>query len=62
MKRTVYEAPLTERFSVELEGNFCGSVEVTNGDENNAGINEHEVNDNFDGGDFSSVGWDDTAN
>lgn len=26
MKRTVYEAPITERFSVELEGSFCASV------------------------------------
>ena len=26
MKRTVYEAPLTERFQVELEGVFCASV------------------------------------
>ena len=26
MKRTVYEAPLTERFSVELEGTFCASI------------------------------------
>mgnify|MGYP003484878529 CR=1 FL=1 len=26
MKRTVYEAPVTERFQVELEGCFCASV------------------------------------
>ena len=26
MKRTVYEAPVTERFQVELEGTFCASV------------------------------------
>jgi len=26
MKRTVYEAPVTERFSVELEGTFCASI------------------------------------
>ena len=30
MKRTVYEAPVTERFSVELEGSFCGSAEIEN--------------------------------
>ena len=30
MKRTVYVAPVTERFSVELEGNFCGSADVEN--------------------------------
>ena len=26
MKKTVYEAPLTERFQVELEGVFCASI------------------------------------
>ena len=26
MERTVYEAPITERFSVELEGAFCASI------------------------------------
>ena len=26
MKRTVYEAPVTERFQVELEGTFCASI------------------------------------
>ena len=26
MKRTVYEAPMTELFRVELEGNFCASI------------------------------------
>ena len=26
MKKTVYEAPITERFQVELEGTFCASV------------------------------------
>ena len=26
MKRTVYEAPVTELFQVELEGNFCASI------------------------------------
>ena len=30
MKRTVYEAPVTERFSVELEGTFCASADVEN--------------------------------
>ena len=26
MERTVYEAPVTERFQVELEGAFCASI------------------------------------
>ena len=29
MKRTVYEAPVTERFSVELEGSFMAGSIVT---------------------------------
>ena len=63
MKRTVYEAPVTELFRVELEGNFCGSVTVTN--DQNGKIDEHEINTEFggtntDGEDlgFSSDGWD----
>ena len=47
MRRTVYEAPVTERFSVELEGTFCASAEVTNGDKQNAGINDQDVNTDF---------------
>ena len=35
MKRTVYEAPVTERFQVELEGSFCASVIK---DEHSSGI------------------------
>lgn len=31
MKRTVYEAPITERFQVELEGVFCASVIMQEG-------------------------------
>ena len=65
MKRTVYEAPVTERFQVELEGNFCGSVDVENPNTENGKINAHEINGGFggtntDGEDlgFSSDGWD----
>ena len=47
MKRTVYEAPVTERFSVELEGTFCASADITNGDNQNAGINKQDVNTDF---------------
>ncbi len=57
MKRTVYEAPVTELFRVELEGNFCASAEIENGDEKNAGIDAHEVNTEF-SADFSSGSWD----
>ena len=48
MKRTVYEAPVTERFSVELEGAFMtASADLTNGNANIAGINDQEVNTEF---------------
>ena len=45
MKRTVYEAPVTERFGVELEGNFCGSI-VTRSD--GVKISAQEINNGFD--------------
>ena len=64
MKRTVYEAPLTERFQVELEGTFCASADVGNPNNESGKIDEHEINTGFgkneDGADlgFSSDGWD----
>ena len=57
MKRTVYEAPVTERFSVELEGSFCGSVNVQSPEENGK-TEDHKVNEGFTGG-FEDNGWDD---
>ena len=52
MERTVYEAPVTERFQVELEGSFCGSADVDNPSSENTNrygdIQEHEVNTSFD--------------
>ena len=43
MKRTVYEAPVTERFSVELEGSLMAAsiVDETNSTDVNA--NGHEI-------------------
>ena len=62
MKRTVYEAPVTELFRVELEGNFCGSADVDNPKTQGTTVGEvdnHVVNETF--GDytdnFSSEGW-----
>ena len=55
MKRTVYEAPVTERFQVELEANFCGSVNVQTNE--NGKTEDHEVNNDFSGG-FENNGWD----
>ena len=58
MKRTVYEAPVTELFRVELEGNFCASADVENPKDDAIGrIDEHEVNTGF-GADFSTGSWD----
>ena len=56
MKRTVYEAPITERFQVELEGVFCASVSM-NPDNGTGRIDEQEVNTGF-SADFSSESWD----
>ena len=47
MERAVYEAPVTERFQVELEGTFCASADITNGDKENPAINAQEVNTDF---------------
>ena len=62
MKRTVYEAPRTERIQVQLEAAFCaGSAKVQNPGNDNGRIEEHEFNTdfsaNFDEGD--NAGWDD---
>ena len=47
MKKAVYEAPVTERFSVELEGSFCGSVDLENKEDNKVTIEDHSVNTGF---------------
>ena len=53
MKRTVYEAPVTERFSVELEGGIMAasvveyehSVETNVQGDNEINANDHDWND-----------------
>ena len=61
MERTVYEAPVTERFQVELETGFmAGSAEIENPktDDNRQGeIFEQEVNTGFDNTIFTNDGW-----
>ena len=48
MKKAVYEAPVTERFSVELEGGFmAGSVDLENKEGNSVTIEDHSVNTGF---------------
>ena len=58
MKRTVYEAPVTELFRVELEGNFCASADVKNPEGEQGEIVDHVINSDFKG-DFSSGTWGD---
>lgn len=54
MKRSVYEAPVTDRFQIELESGFCsGSATVENPQGQNGEISEQEVNTDFTT-DFSS--------
>ena len=61
MKRTVYEAPVTELFRIELEGNFCASAEFDNPGDN--GIENQTINTGFDDdvnveeGGFVSGSW-----
>ena len=60
MKRTVYEAPLTERFQVELEGVFCASADIENPEskDNRQGeILNQGINTGFEVT-FGSDGWD----
>ena len=60
MKRTVYEAPLTEHFQVEMEGVFCASAEIENPEmkDNRQGeILEQTVNAGFDNTIFTDDGW-----
>ena len=48
MKRSVYEAPVTDRFQIELESGFCsGSATVENPEGPNGEISEQEVNTGF---------------
>jgi hypothetical protein len=58
MKRTVYEAPITECFHVEMEGAFCsGSADVDNPNTETGQIEEHKTNTDF-SADFGGTGWD----
>ena len=48
MKRTVYEAPETKLFRIEMESGFCsGSADIENPEGNNGEISEQEVNTGF---------------
>ena len=55
-RKAVYEAPLTEFFQVELEGVFCGSVELKEENRPGPSIEEHTINNDF-VVDFSRNSW-----
>lgn len=61
MKRSVYEAPVTERFQIEMEGGFCsGSADVQNPNNKETGrIEEHGFSTNFNADNFSGGSWTD---
>lgn len=55
MKRTVYEAPVTELFRVELEGTFMSaSAEVENPQGTQGEIVDQQINDSFKSDNFNS--------
>ena len=45
MKRTVYEAPVTERFSVELEGSLMAASVANRPQESAVTSTGHEINE-----------------
>ena len=48
MKRTVYEAPVTEHFQVELEGDFMAASIVENDNKSSVNSTGHEIGNTFD--------------
>ena len=58
MKRTVYEAPVTERFLVELEGVFCASVDFENLGNNEIKISDQSIESGFEENfSFEATDW-----
>lgn len=52
MKRTVYEAPITERFQVELEGAIMGASIIDENRPGNAEIGDQGIKTDEGWGDF----------
>lgn len=48
MERTVYEAPVTELFRVELEGGFMAASIVDEDNSSKVNTSGHETGDTFD--------------
>ena len=57
MKRTVYEAPTTERIRIELESDFMTASVVKEDPESGVETTGQELND-YDAG---NMGWNDTG-
>ena len=58
MKRTVYEAPETKLFRIELEGGFmAGSADIENPNTETGKIDDHEINQDFNSNNFTSGVW-----
>ena len=58
IKRKKYESPLTELAHVQLEDGICAASSNIQNPNTDAGkIEEHKINDTFEGN-FSSGGWD----
>ena len=59
MKRTVYEAPVTERFSVELEGGFMSASIMEDAPQNQNGVSSSaQEYESFDGAAGFEIGTD----
>lgn len=53
-----YESPLTKKTTVSLENGICAaSADVRNPNENNGGIEKHQINQGF-GFTFDDNDWD----
>ena len=58
MKKAVYEVPITECFHIELEGVFCGSVELENPEKASFDIQEHSKGEEL----YFNSSWDAPSN
>ena len=59
MKRTVYEAPVTERFQVELEGGFMAGSVIDENKPSTVNAGEQLVNTKDGWGEYTNMfeGW-----
>ena len=57
MKRTVYEAPLTELFQIELEGGFMAGSVVNSDDDTAVETTGQELGTDIDGSAWDNTSW-----